>query len=699
MIYSPRSTLRILEPLILIAACACFLFTALVPAWRTLNTDFPNYYLTSRMAREGTDTSRAYEWMWIEREKDHRNIDQRIVGLVPITPFSTLAVYPIAALAPLTAKRVWIALNLALLPFIAFMLSRISGLTVLRCAILMAICYPLHFNFLLGQYYVLLLASLVAACWAEQAQRSIFAGVLVGFAAALKIFPILLILYFLRKHKWKAATACIVTVAASVCISIAVLGVTMHRTYLLQVLPATLRGEGLPAFHLGSSSLSTLLHRLFLYEPQWNPHPAINAPWMFAVLHPLIQLAFLAPAVLWIRPRATSRSRLALEWTGLLLVSLTASTSPGGYLFTIMLLPVAVLLGRTLRTRSYGLTLLTLMLFLAVCFPDWHIQPRDGWGSLVCVPRLYGLVLSTSLALFLLAKWRPTWRVPHQYIWGAGLCFIALGSVVSGLRHQRGLFDDYQYRLPMRGGILLASHPEAFGEHNAVFTSLGMEGYRATSINALPAHTIDEPKNQITDQLSLAVHGNSVWIEEVQSRSTLHIASQPMLAIDNAESPVISSDGRTMAYLRQVDGHHQLFVLDLSSEDGLAHQLTSSPFNVYEASFLSGNDLIFSATRGTSTTGLYRFSPSGDIHRLNLGQARYPRTSPDGRWLAFSRFVDGNWNLFVLDLNSGESKRITDAPCNQIEPSWESDSRTLLYATDCGRSLWFTALARRKVIP
>ena len=56
-------------------------------AWRSLNTDFPNYYLTARLTREGVDPARAYEWIWLQREKDHRNIDQRIVGLVPITPF------------------------------------------------------------------------------------------------------------------------------------------------------------------------------------------------------------------------------------------------------------------------------------------------------------------------------------------------------------------------------------------------------------------------------------------------------------------------------------------------------------------------------------------------------------------------------------------------------------------------------------
>jgi hypothetical protein len=47
----------------------------------------------------------------------------------------------------------------------------------------------------------------------------------------------------------------------------------------------------------------------------------------------------------------------------------------------------------------------------------------------------------------------------------------------------------------------------------------------------------------------------------------------------------------------------------------------------------------------------------------------------------------------------GYTRRVADLPCNQIQPAWEADSNTLLYSTDCGRSLWFTAVARRRVVP
>src|SRR6202789_1350096 len=103
---------RIVEGVVLVLL-GVYLFGHTLPhAWRSLNTDFPNYYLAARVTREGVDPSRAYEWIWLQREKDHRAIDQRIVGLVPITPFSTLAIWPLTGMAPLAAKHAWLFFNL-----------------------------------------------------------------------------------------------------------------------------------------------------------------------------------------------------------------------------------------------------------------------------------------------------------------------------------------------------------------------------------------------------------------------------------------------------------------------------------------------------------------------------------------------------------------------------------------------------------
>jgi Tol biopolymer transport system component len=128
--------------------------------------------------------------------------------------------------------------------------------------------------------------------------------------------------------------------------------------------------------------------------------------------------------------------------------------------------------------------------------------------------------------------------------------------------------------------------------------------------------------------------------------------------------------------------------------------LTPPQWNVYEASFHSISHYAVAAVIQPDASPEILLIDHG---RRNISaaivDARYPALSPDGQWLAYSHLDRGVWNLWIRAENGSAARRIADVPCNQIQPSWESDSKTLLYSTDCGRSVWFTAVARRKVLP
>src|SRR5260370_35781359 len=130
---------------------AYFTIHTLPAGWKTLNTDFSNYYLTARLAREESATSRIYEWIWLQRQKDHREIDQRIISLVPITPFSTLAIWPLAGMPPLAAKHCWLILNVALMTATVVLLRSLTQLPLRRIALVAALSIPLNKNVLYGQ--------------------------------------------------------------------------------------------------------------------------------------------------------------------------------------------------------------------------------------------------------------------------------------------------------------------------------------------------------------------------------------------------------------------------------------------------------------------------------------------------------------------------------------------------------------------
>jgi len=97
---------------------------------------------------------------------------------------------------------------------------------------------------------------------------------------------------------------------------------------------------------------------------------------------------------------------------------------------------------------------------------------------------------------------------------------------------------------------------------------------------------------------------------------------------------------------------------------------------------------------------LYAVQPRSDVVAAVTDvncSARYPAFSPDGHWLSFSCERGGVWQIIIEDRRTGEQRPLTISDCNSITPVWTLDSRSLIYATDCGRALGITALSKLSV--
>jgi TolB protein len=56
-----------------------------------------------------------------------------------------------------------------------------------------------------------------------------------------------------------------------------------------------------------------------------------------------------------------------------------------------------------------------------------------------------------------------------------------------------------------------------------------------------------------------------------------------------------------------------------------------------------------------------------------------PAFRPDGGALAFASQRGGGWDIYILDLTTGETRRLTDAAEFEAHPSWSPDSRQIVY--------------------
>jgi len=153
----------------------------------------------------------------------HRILDGLVLYHTPQTqgiwwpPFALLIVVPFAALADaslVVAKACWGALGMVAFAWSVHETGRRWGWRPALVA-LAVVLFPVHNNFHHLNFETLLVALLVAAAADLADGRAARAGVWVGLATALKIFPGLLLPYFAWRRQWKAFGAG-VAVAAGV---------------------------------------------------------------------------------------------------------------------------------------------------------------------------------------------------------------------------------------------------------------------------------------------------------------------------------------------------------------------------------------------------------------------------------------------------------------------------------------------------
>jgi hypothetical protein len=171
-------------------------------------------------------------------------------------------------------------------------------------------------------------------------------------------------------------------------------------------------------------------------------------------------------------------------------------------------------------------------------------------------------------------------------------------------------------------------------------------------------------------------------------------------------SPAISPDGRHVAFFSsRALFAMQIFIADAESGRIVA-QLGSinTPQHFDALSFLSspgswspdGQRLAYVVYhRGNQVLDVYNIQTRRSERTITapgVGAALDPAWSPDGRYIAFSGLAGGISNLYLHDLETGETQQLTTGRNAAIQPSWSPDGSTLVFATDMGPATDFTQL-------
>lgn len=172
-----------------------------------------------------------------------------------------------------------------------------------------------------------------------------------------------------------------------------------------------------------------------------------------------------------------------------------------------------------------------------------------------------------------------------------------------------------------------------------------------------------------------------IWVKAIDSEALWQLTATP----DFTEtSPAWSPEGREIAFVRAGQG---VFIVPQSG--GVERWVCTSGTWVEWAP--DGRSVLIRDREGDAPYGIYQIFLDG-LERRRLTQPRLGdgdwrfSVSPDGARLAFIRYEPGAGDVYVVSMQGGEPRRITNWNNTPEHVVWSPDGRDLIYSKSDG--LW-----------
>jgi hypothetical protein len=402
----PSRALR-LGGLALAILAAVFTLTVLVPSARQLTAGFGAYYAASRLLVSGQFDARVYDEPYMRpliRQALHGHSDD-IYNANP--PTCALLFVPLAWLPVEAARWIWILLSAGFLVAGLALLARELAPEPHRTAVLLAalalgfLFRPVRAGFVIGQAYVFVFFLMALCTVAVARHRTLLGAGALGASLLLKSAGPFLPVVMLVGRRWRMALWTGAIALGAILLTLPLFPPATWKAYL-----ALLR-EVASAPSLSITAYQTtrsLLWRLFVPDPQWNPAPLLAAAGVAKVLLPAVAAASAALTLRAARHDPVAGFVAGVAW-GVLF-------SPLGeqYHHAPMLIPAVWLLARAAGSPrptplALGFTAVGLLLYV-VPYPVARFTDAGGWSILAAYPRLYA---GWALWLAVLLGYRAPW--------------------------------------------------------------------------------------------------------------------------------------------------------------------------------------------------------------------------------------------------------------------------------------------------
>lgn len=269
---------------------------------------------------------------------------------------------------------------------------------------------PLADTIAFGQIDLMLLFLLTCALWAMRAERDGLAGALIALGALFKIYPVILLAFFVLKGRWRGVLGFALGMLVANGVAVLAVGWEMHRVYLFEVVP---RIGGTTSW-VENQTISGFLARLA--DRPFEAGILASRP-LSLLGTALSALVSLLACWLTLRPARGDSTTFALQYSQYLLLMVLAVPAAWMHYQTLLILPFSLLLVH-LREREVGLgRALALALSFGLIFygNQWSFNGTTVMGALTILGisyKFYGMLLLGALIVGALREERTPIELP-----------------------------------------------------------------------------------------------------------------------------------------------------------------------------------------------------------------------------------------------------------------------------------------------
>ncbi|MCS6839260.1 MAG: glycosyltransferase family 87 protein [Roseiflexaceae bacterium] len=355
--------------------------------WYAYTRQAPDFWILFRGAREWTRGGSMYDIDAV--------LTNHFGHVFKVPPFYGMLFVPFVTMDGLTVLLGHRIMNTVLIVATALIWLRMWRLpfaSLSAASLLIVFNFrPLADTLAYGQIDLGLLFLLTLALWALRNRRDTVAGALVALGTLFKIYPILLLAFFVVKGHWRALIGFVVGMAVCNGIAIAVIGWNEHLIYLTQVLP----NIGGTTSWVENQTISGFLARLTDSPRSATIYQNETVRLLGTLISGAVSLLVCALAL---RPASRESTGYALQYGMFLLLMVLASPAAWMHYETLLIVPFGALILH-LRERMVSLlyaVTLALSFALIAYGNQWSFYDGTVHGVLTIAGvsyKFYGMLL------------------------------------------------------------------------------------------------------------------------------------------------------------------------------------------------------------------------------------------------------------------------------------------------------------------